>query len=59
MDATVKRQVRERADDRCEYCRLRQRHEQDRRFHVEHIIALRHGGQDDLANLTSPALCVT
>ena len=58
MDATVKRQVRERAGDRCEYCRLHQRHEEDRRFHVEHVVALRHRGQDDLSNLAlACALC--
>ena len=58
MDAAVKRQVRERADDRCEYCRLSQRHEEDRRFHVEHIIALRHRGRNDLDNLAlACALC--
>jgi HNH endonuclease len=58
MDAATRRQVWARADDRCEYCRLRQRHEEDRRFHIEHIIALRHRGQDDLTNLAlACALC--
>ncbi len=47
----MRRQVWLRADSRCEYCRLCQRHEEDRLFHVEHIIAQRHRGQDDLANL--------
>jgi hypothetical protein len=42
--------VRERAGHRCEYCRL---HESDRplSFHVEHIVARKHRGSDDLSNL--------
>ena len=51
MDAETKSAVRERALNRREYCRLQQEHEPDRRFHVEHIIALRHRGTDDLSNL--------
>lgn len=50
MDAAVRQQVRERADARCEYCRLPQ-HAVDLTFHVEHIIARQHGGSDDPANL--------
>lgn len=58
IDAALKRRIRERAGERCEYCRLRQVHEPDRRFHVEHIIARRHGGADDEANLAlACALC--
>jgi len=43
--------VRARAAQRCEYCRL---HEDDLPlfpFHVEHIIAVKHGGTDDAENL--------
>ena len=42
--------VAERANERCEYCRM---HEDDDvfTFHVEHIIALKHGGETSLANL--------
>ena len=58
MDPALKRKVRERAGDRCEYCRLRQVHEPKRRFHTEHIIAKRHRGGDDLENLAlACALC--
>ena len=50
MDAAVRRAVRQRAGDRCEYCRLPQE-AVDATFHIEHIIALQHGGQDDPSNL--------
>jgi hypothetical protein len=38
--------VRMRANDCCEYCRIR---EEDRvlAFHIDHIIPLKHGGADD------------
>jgi hypothetical protein len=50
MDATIRQLVRQRADSRCEYCRVPQ-HSVDLTFHVEHIIARQHGGGDDPANL--------
>lgn len=51
MQATVRKVVRERAADRCEYCRLSQAHAPAVQFHVEHIRARQHGGTDDLTNL--------
>jgi hypothetical protein len=51
MTRALRRDVTLRARNRCEYCRLRQEHEPDSTFHVEHIIAIRHGGSDDLQNL--------
>jgi len=42
--------VRQRAGDRCEYCRLRQEHDQAT-FHVEHVVAKQHRGSDDNSNL--------
>lgn len=51
MDPATRRKVRERAGDRCEYCRLRQEHAPLWRHQVEHIIPRKHGGSDDLANL--------
>ena len=51
MTAALRRQVRSRAGERCEYCRLRQEHEPERPFHVEHIIAISHRGGDGLENL--------
>lgn len=50
MDSATSELVRQRAGHRCEYCRLPQ-HASALRFHVEHIIARRHGGSDDTANL--------
>lgn len=51
MDAQLRQRVRERAGHRCEYCRLRQREEDESPFHVEHITARQHGGTDDDGNL--------
>jgi hypothetical protein len=42
--------VRQRAGNRCEYCRLPQDFSA-LRFHIEHIIARQHGGTDDQENL--------
>ena len=58
IDEPLNRRVLERAGGRCEYCRLRQEHEPNRRFHIEHIIARRHRGADDFSNLAlACALC--
>ncbi len=51
MDAATRQLVRERAGQRCEYCRLHQDHEPFFRFHVEHVRAEVHGGTDDPGNL--------
>jgi hypothetical protein len=51
MDAATRRTVRQRAQDRCEYCHLPQSAQPFVTFHVEHIIARQHGGTDDLGNL--------
>lgn len=50
MDEATRNLVRGRAGYCCEYCRL---HEDDDAytFHVEHIIARKHGGLDDESNL--------
>jgi hypothetical protein len=50
MDATTRDLVRQRAGDRCEYCRLHQEHS-GLRHHIEHITAKQHGGSDDADNL--------
>ena len=42
--------VRDRAHDRCEYCRMPQAYD-DLPFQYEHIIAKQHGGTDDEQNL--------
>ena len=52
MISTAAREaVRRRALEHCEYCRLPQDAEPDRRFHIEHIVARQHGGPDDEKNL--------
>ena len=51
MDETVRQHVRQRADHRCEYCRLPQDVGAAFRFHIEHIRPRQHGGDDDPANL--------
>lgn len=50
MDAATRNLVRRRADNRCEYCRLRQVHSH-LAHHVEHIVARQHGGANDFDNL--------
>lgn len=54
LEAT-RREVRERANSRCEYCRLPAvGHEQP--FSVDHVIARKHGGGDELGNLALACL---
>ena len=50
MDAATAQLARQRAGNRCEYCRLLQEHSA-LRFHIEHIVAQQHGGTDDPENL--------
>ena len=51
MDAATRREICERAKDRCEYCRLPQSAAPFLTFHVEHIQASQHIGDDSLSNL--------
>ncbi len=51
MDAEVRKQVRERAGERCEYCRIPQAVTPLVSHHIEHILAKQHGGDDSLENL--------
>ncbi len=51
MDAETRRLVRDRAENRCEYCRLPQSAAPFFAFHTEHIRAQQHGGADRLENL--------
>jgi hypothetical protein len=50
MDARTEATVRERALFACEYCRLPETVSLFS-FHIEHIVARQHGGNDELANL--------
>ena len=47
----LRRQVRERASQRCEYCQLPDILPALVPFHLEHIVARQHGGSDDYENL--------
>jgi hypothetical protein len=51
MDAATRRSVRQRAQNRCEYCRLPQSSQPFVIFHIEHVRARVHGGTDDPENL--------
>jgi hypothetical protein len=51
MDDGLRQFVRARASHRCEYCRIPQAAITFVRFHVEHIRARQHGGNDDPDNL--------
>jgi len=51
MDASLRELVRRRAAHRCEYCLLPQVAAPFLTFHIEHIRARQHGGDDDLSNL--------
>ncbi len=50
MNESLRQFVRDRAANRCEYCRLSQEHH-DLPFQVEHVIAKKHKGDDDGENL--------
>ena len=51
IPASRRRRVAARAGYRCEYCRLAQEHEPFVSFHIEHIRARQHGGDDSESNL--------
>jgi HNH endonuclease len=51
MDERLRQFVRERAGNRCEYCRLSQEAEPFFVYHIEHIVARQHGGGDNSENL--------
>lgn len=50
MDTATSALVRQRAGNRCEYCRLHQAAIVPR-LHIEHVIARQHHGADDPSNL--------
>jgi hypothetical protein len=51
MDDAIRQLVCDRAGYRCEYCLLPQKYAPVVHFHVEHIRARQHGGDDAPANL--------
>jgi hypothetical protein len=56
MDATLARQVRERAGLACEYCRSPQSSYPTVPFPIDHIIARQHGGTTTAENLALSCL---
>jgi hypothetical protein len=48
---SVRKRVRQRAGDCCEYCQLHQQDSPLASLHVEHIRPKKHGGTDDETNL--------
>jgi hypothetical protein len=51
MDARTRERVRQRASGRCEYCRLPESAD-EWPYHIDHIVARVHGGNDDEINLS-------
>ena len=51
METGLRRSVRDRAGNRCEYCGLRQEHAPLVLYTIDHIIPKKHGGSDDPLNL--------
>ena len=51
IGSQTRAQVRERAQNACEYCHLHQDDSPLAALHIEHIIPKTHGGSDDLDNL--------
>jgi hypothetical protein len=51
MHRSTRNLVRQRAGHCCEYCRLPERADPYATFHLEHVVAKQHGGDDDASNL--------
>ena len=51
MRPALRKLVRDRAGNRCEYCRVRQEDDPFFTFHVEHILPRQHGGRTVESNL--------
>jgi HNH endonuclease len=51
MNAAIHAAVWDRAERRCEYCRVHNDDWDSYSFHIEHIYAKKHGGSDDPQNL--------
>jgi 5-methylcytosine-specific restriction endonuclease McrA len=56
MDASLARDVRERAGHMCEYCRMPESNYPTVPFPIDHIIARQHGGSTTLDNLALSCL---
>ncbi len=51
MNEAARQVVRARANARCEYCQFREEHLPLWPFHLDHVVASQHGGDDSLENL--------
>jgi len=51
MDHKTATLVRQRAAHRCEYCQVAEEQDPFLSFHIEHVVARKHGGTDDPENL--------
>jgi len=51
MDRQTRELVRDRAENRCEYCLLPQHLSPVARLQIEHVIPKKHSGEDDVENL--------
>lgn len=51
MASSLRKRVRKRAGNRCEYCQISQDDVPQYPFHLEHIIARKHRGETRLSNL--------
>lgn len=56
MDEALASQVRQRAGNACEYCRLHQAFYPTVPFPIDHVIARQHGGRTTLSNLALSCL---
>jgi hypothetical protein len=56
MDESLAEEVRRRASDACEYCRMPQAFYPTVAFPIDHIIARQHGGRTRLGNLALSCL---
>jgi 5-methylcytosine-specific restriction endonuclease McrA len=56
MDAQRRAKVRERAENRCEYCQLHQDDSPLAALHNVHVIPRVHGGSDDLESLAQACI---
>lgn len=56
MDESLAQEVRQRAGDACEYCRMPQAYYPTVPFPIDHVIARQHGGPTVPANLALSCL---
>jgi hypothetical protein len=58
MQASLQKRVRERAGNRCEYCRIRQSDDPFFRLQIDHIIAEQHDGLTAIGRATVKVLAM-